>query len=109
MFFQTHNQVPSDKPIQVFDLCLQGSIQATYGQMVAAFGEPLQINEARASVEWQLQFADGTRANIYDWNRGSEQDRDFVFGWRIGGTSPHCVGLVHQAFRRLHGLRARAA
>lgn len=103
MKFKTHN----DAAIDTDYTSLQGSIQATLGQLIKAFGRPLIGRDMRVPREWHLKFDDGTVATIYLWKREVPEFNDVV-DFRIGGVSPLAVTRVHQAFRTSEGLRASA-
>lgn len=105
MNFHTHNQAIIDDNLTM----LQGSIQATRTQLIKAFGEPLQGLSSRVTNDWKIQFDDGTVAAIYDWKTDPFPD-DELYSWRIRGKTHRAVELVHQAFRKAHGLgQERAA
>ena len=76
---------------------LQGYVQAYYHQLVAVFGEP-EGGGDKTTVEWCLQFADGTVATIYDWKE-SETPMG-LYRWHIGGRNDRAVGLVQQTFNQ---------
>lgn len=99
MNFHTHNQAVIDDHLTM----LQGSIQATRAQLIKAFGEPLQGLSSRVLNDWKIQFDDGTVAAIYDWKTDPLPD-DEPYSWRIRGKNHRAVELVHQAFRKAHGL-----
>ena len=99
MNFHTHNHAIVNDHLTM----LQGSIQATRAQLIRAFGEPLQGLSSRVLNDWKIQFDDGTVATIYDWKTDPFPD-DEPYNWRIGGKTHRAVELVHQAFRKAHGL-----
>ena len=74
---------------------LQGYVQAYYHQLVAVFGEP-EGGGDKTTVEWCLQFADGTVATIYDWKESETPMGQYR--WHIGGKNSRAVGLVQHAF-----------
>jgi hypothetical protein len=71
---------------------LQGYIETTYDELVKVFGEPTVLEGDKVTVEWILQFSDGTVATIYDWKL-SETPMG-VYNWHIGGRSQRAVHLV---------------
>jgi hypothetical protein len=76
---------------------LQGYVEAYYHQLVEVFGEP-EGGGDKTTVEWCLQFADGTVATIYDWK---EYETPMgLYRWHIGGKNRRAVGLVQQAFNQ---------
>ena len=74
--------------------CLQGYIETTYDELVKVFGKPTELegDGDKVTVEWILQFSDGTVATIYDWKL-SETPMG-VYNWHIGGRSQRAVDLV---------------
>ena len=76
--------------------CLQGYIETTYDELVKVFGKPTEFEGDKVTVEWTIQFSDGTVASIYDWKL-SETPMG-VYRWHIGGRSQRAVDLVTQAY-----------
>lgn len=77
--------------------CLQGYVQAYYHQLVEVFGEP-EGGGDKTTVEWCLEFEDGTVATIYDWK---EYDTPMgLYSWHIGGESNLAVDRVTQTFKQ---------
>ena len=74
---------------------LQGYVNAYYHQLVEKFGEPDYRNGDKTTVEWCLEFEDGTVATIYDWK---EYDTPTgMYAWHIGGRSKSAVWAVMDA------------
>ena len=49
----------------------QGTIDATYAELKHCFGEPKgRHDDHKCDVEWNIKFADGTIACIYNWKNG---------------------------------------
>ena len=76
---------------------LQGYMTATYDQLVERFGQP-EGGGDKTTVEWCLEFEDGTVATIYDWKEYSTPLGRY--DWHIGGTSKMAVFAVKEAFRQ---------
>lgn len=78
----------------------QGSVQISYDKLVQAFGEPENVGEHSDKVrfEWDLTFADGTVAAIYDWKQYGTP-AGFIEEWNIGGKSHRAVELVLEHLR----------
>lgn len=76
---------------------LQGYVVATYADLVKVFGEP-EGGGDKTTVEWALQFEDGTVATIYDWKEYSTPT--YAYDWHVGGMSKRAVALVERAFRQ---------
>ena len=79
---------------------LKGYVTATYAQLVKVFGLPDYgpNNKTRDKVtcQWNLKFADGTIATIYDWKLSSTPMG--VYEWHIGGVSGDSCLRVADAF-----------
>jgi hypothetical protein len=99
---KTHN----DERIDMDGSCLQGYIDVSYDDLVAAFGEPMAGDGCKVDAEWSID--DGTHvASIYNYKTGinyqgsdgepTEQIRD----WHIGGFSSASVQLVRNALREV--------
>jgi hypothetical protein len=85
--------------VSINGTCLQGYIETTYDELVNVFGKPTKLEGDKVTVEWTLQFLDGTVASIYDWKL-SETPMG-VYNWHIGGKSQHAVNLVHQVHNQV--------
>ena len=78
---------------------LQGYINATYDQLVAAFGAPdygPDDQGDKVTCEWCFEFENGVVATIYDWKRDCTPYG--YYEWHIGGETKQAVWLVTQAF-----------
>jgi hypothetical protein len=76
---------------------LQGYVQAYYHQLVEVFGEP-EGGGDKTTVEWCLEFEDGTVATIYDWK---EYDTPMgLYHWHIGGRNNLAVDRVTKTFKQ---------
>jgi hypothetical protein len=74
--------------------CLQGFVDATYAELVNAFGKPLYgPNDPgdKVTCEWEIE-ENGVRATIYDWYEHETPLR--LYRWHVGGTSLKSVFLV---------------
>lgn len=76
---------------------LQGYMQAYYHQLVEVFGEP-EGGGDKTTVEWCLEFEDGTVATIYDWKE--YETPTGKYNWHIGGRSQKAVDRVMQTFKQ---------
>jgi len=72
--------------------CLQGYVETTYDELVNVFGNPTELQGDKVTVEWIIQFSDGTVASIYDWKLQKTPMQ--VYKWHIGGRSQRAVDLV---------------
>lgn len=72
---------------------LQGHIVTTYGELVEKFGEPNKGGD-KTTVEWRLDFEDGTIATIYDWKYGETPMHKTE--WNIGGKNSDAVFRVYE-------------
>ena len=77
--------------------CLQGHIQAYYHDLVEVFGEPDGGGD-KTTVEWCLEFEDGTIATIYDWKE--YETPTGRYNWHIGGKNKDAVYAVMDAFKQ---------
>lgn len=71
-------------------------------QIEKAFGGPTFIDNdpfEKVTVEWVIQFDNGTLATIYDWKRYElgTPAQDELYAWHIGGVSQDAVALVNSA------------
>ena len=87
-------QFKSDSTVSISGTCLQGYIETTYDELVSVFGEPTRLQGDKVTVEWKIQFSDGTIASIYDWKL-SETPMDY-YPWHIGGMSKDAVNCVNK-------------
>ena len=85
--------------VSINGTCLQGYIETTYDELVKVFGKPTELGGYKITVEWILQFSDGTVASIYDWKL-SETPMG-TYRWHIGGKSQRVVDLVHQVHNQV--------
>jgi len=85
--------------VSINGTCLQGYIETTYDELVNVFGKPTKLRGDKITVEWILQFSDGTVASIYDWKE-SETPMG-TYRWHIGGKSQRAVDLVHQVHNQV--------
>ena len=76
---------------------LQGYMQAYYHQLVEVFGEP-EGGGDKTTVEWCLEFEDGTVATIYDWKEYETPLGNY--NWHIGGRSQKAVDRVMRTFKQ---------
>jgi hypothetical protein len=82
------------------DTCGQGSVYATFDQLVALFGEPFGSSaDGKVQAMWQVKFGDGTIATIYDYKEYDTAVED-VTCWSVGGHSERAEKLVEAILRR---------
>jgi hypothetical protein len=87
--FHTHNT----KSIDAGGTHLQGEIETTYAQLKAMFGQPTDGDGYKLDAEWEIEFADGTIATIYNWKNGKNYNgarglpKTKITNWHIGGHS----------------------
>ena len=97
--------ITNDASVKVTGTALQGFINTTYDDIVAAFGEPTYTHGDKTNVEWNLEFviklqdAPGSFieevvvATIYDWKRPSTPMDEY--DWHIGGFSTQVIECVY--------------
>jgi len=73
---------------------LQGHIVTTYAELVEKFGEPNCFGGDKITVEWALEFGDGTVATIYDWKY--QETPMYKTDWNIGGKSVEAIFRVYE-------------
>ena len=90
IFYATHNEIPDE--IDVIGTSLKGYVNATYEQLVDAFGEPMQGTD-KTDFEWHVLFAEYGECTIYNWKNGPNYlgddsiDVKAMTEWNIGGRS----------------------
>ena len=106
MKYVTHN----DEEINVSMTSLQGELEASYQDLVKAFGLPNQGDGYKTDAEWWLRFDDGAVATIYNWKNGKNYlgpdglDVEDIDGWHVGCRSRDIVSRVKSALDvALHG------
>jgi len=68
----------------------------SYERLVETFGEPTFKGDMdKISVEWCLEFEDGTVATIYDWETPFKAVHNRL--WHVGGFSYKAHELVREA------------
>lgn len=75
---------------------LQGYMTAYYHDLVERFGQP-QAGGDKTTVEWILEFEDGSVATIYDWKEYATPEGRY--DWHIGGSSIQAVWNVNAAYK----------
>ncbi len=83
---------------------LQGYINTSYADLVACFGEPQGgFDDYKQDVCWDIKFADGVVATIYNWKDGPNycgEDGtpvEYIREWHIGGhRGTGAVSRVHE-------------
>ena len=86
---------------------LQGYIEATYGELVAVFGDPTYLREVgdvedKINTEWEFSgynwYGEETPITIYDWkdyDGGFASRSGETYRWHIGGTEGCAVEIVN--------------
>jgi len=97
MKFTTHNEAE----IETSGTHLQGHIQANYADLVETFGQPHNLEGGyKTDAEWDVCFADGTRATIYNWKNGKNYcgenglELHEIQDWNVGGFDKFAVERV---------------
>ena len=78
--------------------CLRGVINATFQEIVDAFGLPLPGDGEKVKAEWIVCFEmddETVIATIYDWKQDCAPEQNSI--WNIGGFDSRCVDLVEGA------------
>lgn len=96
MNFITHNT----EQIKTDGTHLQGYIDAKYNELISLFGQPHDSDGYKVDAEWDIQFADGTVATIYNYKNGknycgsSGTRKQDITHWHIGGFTKQAVNNV---------------
>jgi hypothetical protein len=79
----------------------QGSITATLRTLLKIFGQPNGQPSDKTTVEWVLQFENGTIATVYDWKRYElgTPEMDERTDWEVGGHDHDAYEQVRRAVR----------
>ena len=71
---------------------LQGYINTSYADLVACFGAPeAGFDDYKCDCEWNIKFADGVVASIYNWKNGKNYCGaaglavEDITDWHVGG------------------------
>ena len=98
MKYLTHN----DKKIET-DGHLQGYIDADYNILVKLFGKPSDFyDDYKSDAEWQIQFKDGIKCDIYNYKDGKNYCGDDgleveeIREWHIGGNDKVVVERIQK-------------
>tara|TARA_E500000318_G_scaffold46204_1_gene43597 strand:+ start:473 stop:826 length:354 start_codon:yes stop_codon:yes gene_type:complete len=107
--------IENSQSIKTSGSSLIGYVEATYEELIKAFGEPTYKEPSgcgKVTTEWKLEFAhqDGKYviATIYDWmmyDDGTACRSGEKFKWHVGGFDYEALELVEEA---LSMFRSRA-
>jgi hypothetical protein len=84
---------------------LVGYFNGTRQEIEERFGAPTfftNYDSEKVTVEWIIEFEDGTTASIYDWKRytaGTPAMNEF-YEWHVGGQDEKSVKLVADALAK---------
>jgi hypothetical protein len=76
---------------------LQGYVNTTYAKLIDVFGEPNRYSDGKVTCEWNIKFADGTIASIYDYKE-DETPLD-QYNWHVGGFNADAVKRVSETLQ----------
>ena len=80
---------------------LQGYVNASYYELVQAFGPPLGRGDGyKTRCEWVLAFDDGAIATIYDWKKDEPVEQ--VMRWNVGGRNPIATEHVLEVLNKCY-------
>ena len=80
--------------------CGQGSVYATFDQLVSLLGKPFGSSaDGKVQALWQVKFSDGTIATIYDYKEYDTAVEDMTC-WSVGGHSERAEELVESILSR---------
>ena len=93
------------KTRDINDTHLQGSVGATYHELVEIFGEPTRYEpdeyENKIDALWAIKFEDGTVATIYNYKNGLNylgavgKRVSEISMWNVGGLDERAVTMVN--------------
>jgi hypothetical protein len=92
----THN----DKYVRIDGTHLLDEIRCSYQMIKKAFGLPNKGDEYKIDAEWNIEFADGLVATIYNYKDGKSYlgkhgtPKTRIKNWHIGGKDQRVVGRV---------------
>ena len=106
MNYTTHNT--EWRTIKTSGTHLQGHTQATYADIVKAFGEPMEegFDDYKSDAEWEILFEDGTVATIYNYKNGinycgeSGTPTEQITDWHIGGFNEKAVERIQEVLKQ---------
>ena len=83
---------------------LQGYMQASYDDLVRAFGQPefgpdTPSGDEKVTCEWTV-ILDGQECRIYDWKEYTGRTPRGPYEWHIGGYTRDAARLVQEAFAK---------
>ena len=82
---------------------LQGYVQTTYMDLVAAFGEPDEAGD-KTTASWVLELCDEENdderivVTIYDWKES--ETPYLMYDWHIGGNNHRAVEALKRVFSK---------
>lgn len=88
------------KHVTVDGTSLKGYIKTTYANLVKAFGNQTYSRpsaDRKVRICWNIEFADGTVATIYDWKNSGKSTKwvkENCLVWNIGGYDKQAVNRV---------------
>lgn len=94
--------VVNDDGINVGGTHLQGQIETSYANLVEKLGDPLTGDWEKTDAEWNLRFADGTIATIYNYKDGINYNGsdgmpvEEITDWHVGGYNKKAFFLVRE-------------
>jgi len=100
MKYNTHN---TSSKIRTATTSLQGTIECPYETLVLVFGKPMQGDEEDTDAEWDIEFEDGSIANIYNWRTGiafmgieKGLSIENITHWHVSGNNHIVMELVRE-------------
>lgn len=97
--------IENSQSIKTSGCSLVGTIEATYEELIEAFGEPTYkepSGDGKVSTEWTLEFDYHGKyvvATIYDWkmyDNGTACRSGEKFEWHVGGFNYEALELVEE-------------
>ena len=94
--FTTHN---TDE-ININGTSLKGYINCSFRELTRAFGDPHNSDKYKSDAGWDIEFADGLVATIYNWKDGKNYcgnegaDVFDIIEWNVGGNVKDVVERI---------------
>lgn len=96
MKFKTHNQTD----VNICGTSLVGYITCDYSTLKKVFGKPHESDGYKVDAEWDIEFADGVVASIYNYKSGKNYNgrsgtaKTKITNWHIGGFNNKALEYV---------------
>jgi hypothetical protein len=97
--YKTHNELPL--LLEIWGTSHQGEIKASYEDLIAIFGKPLEIfDDIKSGAEWKIYLNCQYFCEVYNYKNGKDYLGkegtllEDITEWNIAGFTPKCVEAV---------------